>query len=410
MSWHTCVCGLDVHRSSLVTCLLRGSPGEPSTRIERRFGTTFTDLNNLKAWLLEEHCEVLGMEATGVFWKPLHRTLEGEMRVVVANPAHVKAILGHKTDRHDASWLAGKIREDGIPPSFIPAPEIRKGRDPARLHGNLVRAKTQAKNQTLKLLASIGLPLSSVLSDVFGQTGMGILKALSQGTTAWSALEGELRGKTKAHAERIRMALEMPLIESERWQLGFQLQRLAALDAQVHEVDSCLKIWSEAYATERTLLTTIPDIGELAAQLILAEIGTDLSAFPSARHFASWVGLAPANNETGGRMRPAGTRKGGKILRSVLVECAQAASRTRGCHLRVKYQALSHRMGSPKAKVAIAHKLALIIYRILVDNRPYKESETDLQTSETRARKLRKAVRIIEQLGGKVVIPSSHSR
>jgi transposase len=359
----------------------------------------------LKAWLLEEHCEVLGMEATGVFWKPIHRILEGEMRVVVANPAHVKAILGHKTDRHDASWLAGKIQEDGIPPSFIPAPEIRKGRDLARLHGNLVRAQTQAKNQTLRLLSSIGIPLSSVLSDVFCMTGLGILKALSQGITAWTSLEPELRGKAKAKAEQIRMALEMPLTEPERWQLQFQLQRLAVLDGQIREVDGRLKAWSDAYATERTLLTTIPGIGDLAAQLILAEIGTDLSAFPSARHFAAWVGLAPANNESGGKTRPAGVRKGGKVLRSVLVECAQAAARTRGCHLRVKYQALSHRMITPKAKVAIAHKLALIIYRVLMDRVPYCESEAASLTSESRARKLRKAIRLIEQLGGKVSIP-----
>jgi transposase len=410
MSWHECACGLDVHRSSLVTCLLRGSPGGPTTRIERRFGTAFSDLNALKTWLQEEHCEVLGMEATGVFWKPLHRTLEGEMRVVVANPAHVKAILGHKTDRHDAGWLAGKIQEDGIPPSFIPAAEIREGRDLARLHGNLIRSKTQTKNQTLKLLSSIGIPLSSVLSDVFCQTGLGILKALSQGVTAWSSLETELRGKAKVKAERIRMALEMPLTESERWQLGFQLQRLASLEDQVHEADLRLKTWSDAFATERILLTTIPGIGELAAQLILAEIGIDLSSFPSARHFASWVGLSPANNETGGKVRPAGTRKGGKILRSILVECAQAAIRTRGCHLRIKYQALIHRMGSPKAKVAIAHKLALIIYCVLRDKTPYRESEADAQTSEARARKLRKAVRLIEQLGGKVVIPPNPSK
>lgn len=406
MGWHEVACGLDVHRSSLVACLVRGTPGGPCEVEERRFGTTGAEVTAFRVWLEEAGCRTLGMEATGVFWRPVYRELEGRMRVVVANPAHVKAIRGRKTDRKDAAWLAGKVQEDGIPASFIPAPEVREGREWARLHTNLVRARTQARNQTLKLLLGAGIPLSAVLSDVFGISGMGLLEALAEGRTAWEELEGQLRGRARLKANQIRMALEVRLREAEREQLSFQLKRLKGLEGQVAEVDGHLRTWSEAYRAKRILLTTIPGIGELAAQLVLAEVGPDLRSFPSAKHFAAWLGLAPANNQTGDRQRPAGTRKGNHRLQSLLVECAQSSARTKGCSLRTKYQGLKMRMPPQKAIVAIAHKLALIIYRVLMDEVPYRELEVDSTPSPTRARRLRQAIHLIQEMGGTVSMPN----
>ena len=406
MTWHEVACGLDVHRSSLVACLVRGLPGGPREVVERRFGTTGGEVVGFRAWLEASGCQALGMEATGVFWRPVFRELEGRMRVVVANPAHVKAIRGRKTDRKDAAWLAGKVQEDGIPASFIPSPEVREGRDWARLHGNLVQARTQARNQTLKLLLGAGIPLSAVLSDVFGASGMGLLEALVEGRTAWEELEGKLRGRARLKADQIRLALEVQLRGGEREQLSFQLKRLKALDEQVKEVDGHLRVWSERFKEQRILLTTIPGIGELAAQLILAEVGPDLRAFPSAKHFAAWLGLAPASHESGGRSHPAGTRKGNHRLESLLVECAQSSVRTKGCNLRTKYLGMKARMPAQKALVAIAHKLALIVYRILIDNVPYQEKEKDSLPSPKRARLLRQAIRLIQDLGGTVQMPA----
>lgn len=402
MAWYEVVCGLDVHRSSLVACLVRGKPGEARQVEERRFGTTGGEVAGFREWLEASGCQALGMEATGVFWRPVFREMEGRMRVVVANPAHVKAIRGRKTDRKDAAWLAGKVQEDGIPSSFIPAPEVREGRDWARLHANLVQARTQARNQTLKLLLGAGIPLSAVLSDVFGVSGMALLNALSEGRTAWEELEGKLRGKARQKADQIRLALEVKLREGEREQLAFHLKRLNALDEQMREADGHLRAWSEGFKEKRILLTTIPGIGELSAQLILAEVGPDLRAFPSAKHFAAWLGLAPASHESGGRSRPAGTRKGNHRLQSLLVECAQSSVRTKGCVLRTKYLGMKARMPAQKAVVAIAHKLALIVYRVLMDNVPYQEREEGALPSPVRARKLRQAIRLIQDLGGTV--------
>ena len=410
MAWHEVACGLDVHRSSLVACLVRGGPGGEREVEERRFGTTGSEVAGFRAWLEAAGCQALGMEATGVFWRPVFREMEGRMRVVVANPAHVKAIRGRKTDRKDAAWLAGKVQEDGIPSSFIPALEVREGRDWARLHGNLVQARTQARNQTLKLLLGAGIPLSAVLSDVFGVSGVGLLEALSEGRTAWDELEGRLRGKARLKADQIRLALEVTLREGEREQLSFHLKRLKVLEEQVLEADRHLKAWSEQFRGKRILLTTIPGIGELAAQLILAEVGPDLSAFPSAKHFAAWLGLAPASHESGGRSRPAGTRKGNYRLQSLLVECAQASARTKGCSLRTKYLSLKVRMPAQKAIVVIAHKLALIIYRVLMDDVPYQEREEDSLPSPARARQLRQAIRLIQDCGGAVQMPPKDSR
>lgn len=407
MGWYEVACGLDVHRSSLVACLVRGAPGSLRQVEERRFGTTGREVSNFREWLEASGCQALGMEATGVFWRPVFRELEGRMRVVVGNPSHVKAIRGRKTDRKDAAWLAGKVQEDGIPPSFIPAPEVREGRDWARLRTNLVQARTQARNQTLKLLMGAGIPLSAVLSDTFGASGMGLLEALAEGRTAWEELEGKLRGRAKLKADQIQLALEVHLREGERQQLSFHLRRLQALDEQLAEADGHLRAWSEGFKAKRILLTTIPGIGELAAQLILAEVGPDLSAFPSAKHFAAWLGLAPASHESGGKSRSAGTRKGNHRLQSLLVECAQSTARTKGCSLRTKYLGLKARMPAQKAIVVIAHKLALIIYRVLVDNVPYKEQEVDSIPTPKRAQQLRRAIRLIQDLGGIVQMPQT---
>lgn len=407
MGWHEVACGLDVHRSSLVACLSRGGLGTAREVEERRFGTTAREVAGFREWLEASGCQVLGMEATGVFWRPVFRELEGRMQVVVGNPSHVKAIRGRKTDRKDAAWLAGKVQEDGIPGSFVPGPEVREGREWARLHGNLVRARTQARNQTLKLLFEVGIPLSAVLSDVFGATGMGLLEALAEGRTAWEELEGKLRGRARLKADQIRLALEVQLRGSEQAQLSFQLRRLKTLEAQVKEADGCLWAWSERFQEERILLTTIPGIGELAARLILAEVGADLRAFPNAKHFAAWLGLAPASHESGGRSRPAGTRKGNHRLQSLLVECAQSTARTKGCHLRTKYLALKVRMPGQKAMVAIAHKLALIVYRVLTDRVPYQEQEDTALSSPKRAAQLRRAIRMIQDHGGTVQMPQA---
>jgi transposase len=345
------------------------------------------------------------MEATGVFWRPVFRAMEGRMRVVVANPAHVKAIRGRKTDRNDAAWLAGKTREGGLAGSFIPGPEIREGQDWARLHGNLVQARTQARNQTLKLLSGAGVPLSAVLSDVFGASGMGLLEALTKGKTAWGELEGRLKGKARLKAKQIQLALEVDLSAAEREQLAFHLRRLKALEEQVKEVDGKLRTWSEAFQADRLRLATIPGIGELSAQLILAEVGPDLHAFPSAGHFAVWAGVAPAAAESGEKRHPAGLRKGNKRLQSLLVECAQSTVRTKGCSLRSKYMALKTRMPRQKALVAIAHKLALIVYRVLTDKVPYQEKETDSLPTPARAKQIRRAIRLIQSLGGTIQMP-----
>ena len=273
-----------------------------------------------------------------------------------------------------------------------------------------MEARTQARNQTLKLLQGAGIPLSGVLSDVFGASGMGLLEALGEGRTAWEELEGKLRGRSKLKAEAIRLALEVRLSEGERKQLSFQLRRLKTVGEQIAEADGQLRDWSGQFKKELTLLTTIPVIGELGAQLILAEVGPDLSAFPSGKHFAAWAGLAPASHESGGTSRSAGTRKGNHRLQSLLVECAQSSVRTRGCHLRTKYLALKTRMPNQKALVAIAHKLALIIYRVLMDGETYKEQEVDSLPSPARAKQLQRAIRLIKELGGTVQMPPTQER
>lgn len=234
-------CGLDVHRSNIAACLIKTAPSGALEREHRVFSTTLQDLHHLGDWLRENVCEVVGMEATGSFWQPVYRELEGTMRVVVGNPQHIKAIRGRKTDKADAGWIAGKVREDGIPGSFAPQPEIRELRGIGRLHQNLVNDRSRIRNEMMRLLASAGIPLSSVVTDLFGVSGMAILRRLAEGATAWSDLHAMVRGKIRLKLDALRLALESPLSEAQRWELKLQLERLDRIDDEIEDAEQELE-------------------------------------------------------------------------------------------------------------------------------------------------------------------------
>ena len=394
--------GLDVHRSIIAGSLLK-----PGGQIEhQRFATNVAELRKLRGWLEENQCEVVGMEATGVYWKPIHRELEKGMEVIVANPQHIKAIKGRKTDKADAEWIARKVADDAISPSFIPAPEVRETRDLARYRQNVVKNQTQIKNQIHKLLSGAGVPLSSTLEDLFGVSGMAILKRLKDGESAWTGLEGLLKGEAKKKAEAIRLALEMPLTEAQRWELAAQLDRLAKTQEDLKQANNALESRLPDYAAIRARLVAIPGIAHEGAGLLLAHMGPDLSAFPDADHFAAWIGLCPGNNESGGKKGKAPTRKGNHYLRGLFTQFAHGAIRTKGSWLQHKYRSLMGRMIYQKAIIAIAHKLAIIVFKVIKDGVDYKDRAEEYVPSKDKKRSLRKAIAFIESRGGHVTFPT----
>lgn len=396
------VCGVDVHRSLLVACS-RGGGRKPEIET---FRTCRRELQRLDGWLKERGCTIVGMEATGVYWKPVHHALETGRRVVVANPQHIKAMKGRKTDRADADWIARKLEdEDGIRPSFVPPLDVRETRDLVRFRENLVKARTQVRNEVQKLLAGAGVPLKEAISDLFGVSGQEILAKLIAGETAWDNLEGLLKGKLKQKVERLRLALEMPLTQAQRWELEAQMERHAQSEKDLQKVDEELRRRLAHAEPVKLRLTTAPGIAEDGAILLLGFFGCDLSAFPTDGHFSAWIGLSPGDNESGGKRRYAGRRKGNRFLQGKFTQFAWAAVRTKGCWLQHKYRSLCGRMPKQKAICAIAHKLAVIVYHIIKDGTEYRDHGEDYIPSVRKARVLRKAIALIERNGGKVQLP-----
>lgn len=395
------VCGLDVHRSVIVACLRR-----PRGKAEvQSFATTRAELSRMEAWLTKANCKAAGMEATGVFWRPVHRVLEGRMKVLVANPQHIKAIKGRKTDKADAAWIAQKVADGGISPSFVPPLDVRETRDLAQLRNNIIQARGQVRNEVHKLMAGAGVPLSSVLSDLFGTSGWAILQHLAKGKSAWDDLAGLVKGKLRKKLEAVRLALEMPLTEGQQWELAFQIQRLEHIEEELRRVEEALEERLRPHEEVRARLTTIPGIGREAAGLILAHLGPDVSAFPTSRHFSAWIGLCPGNDESGGKAHPARIRKGNRALKTLLVQCAHGTAKANGSWLQQKYRSLKGRMWSQKAIIAIAHKLAVILYHVLMDGTVYQDQGCGYEPGLRKARALRKAIRLIQAQGGTVTLP-----
>jgi transposase len=343
------------------------------------------------------------MEATGVYWMPVYAALEGAFELVVGNPQHMKNALGRKTDRMDARWIAGQMRHDRIKPSFVPPPEFREARELARTRRQLIDERTSIRNEIQRLLARAGITLGDLVSNVFGVSGMNILEALAAGKSIKEELPGCLRTKLKSKLTPIAAALEAPLSEISQYLLGVGLKRLEALEVLIEEMETKLFNHLAPHKAKLDLLLKIPGISKISAHIILAEIGVDMSAWPTEKHFSAWAGVAPGCNQTGRKFRRGKTRKGNPYLCTILMECAGAAIKTKGCHLAPKFHKLCAQVGSKKkARMAIAHKLALIVYQVLGQNIAYFEPKPKPQTERTKRKIYRKSIKELERLGYKV--------
>jgi transposase len=402
-------CGLDVHFAFVAACLVSTGPKGRLKVEERSFPTNLRGLRELRAWLEAGKCEAVGMEATGVYWMPVYAALEsaqspeGPMKLVVGNPQHMKNARGQKTDRKDGRWIAGQMRHGRIKPSFVPPPEFRGARKLARCRRQLIHARTTIRNEIQRNLAESGITLAAFVSDVFGVSGMAILEALAQGKSIQEELPSCLKTSLKKKLAPIAAALEAPLDEVSQGLLAMHLRRLEAIEGEIEEVEARLYKQLAPHADKLRLLEKIPGISKVSAAIILAEIGVDMTAWPTEKHFSTWAGVAPGCKQTGGKFKRAPVRKGNPYLCTMLVECAGPAVQKQGCHLKPKYHKLCAQLGSKKkARMAIAHKLALIVYEVLGQNISYFEPKPKPQTEKAKRRIYQKSVRDLERLGYKV--------
>src|SRR3954469_25497456 len=349
--------GLDIHQASVVCCVLIGAPGRKLQKLLRSFGTITRELKALRAWLAEHGVTHVGMESTGVYWKPVYAVLEGHVDLIVGNAHHIKNVPGRKTDVKDAEWIAQLVRHGLVAKSFVPPPAIRDLRELVRHRRTLIETRTATRNRVLKLLEGANIKLSGVASDVFGVSGMAMLEALAAGPANASAMASLARGRMRRKHDALEAALEGRMREHQRFLLAMQLRTLKAIDHDIAALDAQIEAQLEPFRAQHQLLMQIPGVDWVTAASILAEIGPDMSVFATARRLAAWAGVAPGNYESAGKPKGAATRKGNVFLKSALFAASSAAVRAKGSYYCDKYNRLRARRGPVRALMAIAHKL-----------------------------------------------------
>jgi transposase len=399
------VAGLDVHQKTVVACVLVGAADHRPKKEVRTFGTTLSDLVELRTWLIEHGVTHVGMESTGVYWKPVYAVLEeAELELIVGNAHHVKNVPGRKTDVKDAEWIAELVRHGLIAKSFVPPKPIRELRDLLRYHRKLVGVRSGERNRLLKLLETANIKLSSVATDVFGKSGRAMLEAIADGEDSSEALAGLARGLLKKKKAALGKALEGRVAEHHRFLLRMQLDRLKALEADLAKLDAYITQKMEPYRSQERALEGIPGVGSYTARAIIAEIGVDMSVFKNAHRLAAWAGVCPGNNESAGKRLSGRTRKGNVHLRTALVEASMSAARKKDSYLRSKYYRLKARVGGKRAAVAVAHKILVAAFHILSDGTVYEDLGAGYLDQLSKARTSKHLVRRLEALGFRVAI------
>jgi transposase len=397
-------CGLDVHQATVVACVLIGEAQRRPQKQVRTFRTVDRDLRALHAWLTELGVTHVAMESTGVYWVPVFRALEGSFELIVGNAQHIRNVPGRKTDVKDSEWLAHLARCGLIRPSFVPPPAIRELRQLTRYRRSLVNDQARLRNRVVKLLETAGIKLTSVASDVFGVSGRLMLRALVEGETDATRLAQLAQKRLRSKIPALIEALEGRVEAHHRILLKLQLEQLDHLEHSLTSLDQHLEQKLEPYKAALALLMQLPGFDRTVAASFLAETGGDMTVFPTVQQLAAWTGVAPGNNESGGKHRPAGHRKGNVHLLTTLVQAAAGAVRKRGSYYKDKYWRLRTRRGAMRALVAIAHKLLIAAYQVLKDQTSFVDLGEQYLTRRTQTDATRKHVQRLEALGYEVAL------
>jgi transposase len=378
---HSRCAGLDVHKKTVVACVRRDGPDGRVNREVRTFRTMTADLIALADWLDAEGVRHVAMESTGVYWKPVFHLLEGRFEVLLVNAHHIKQVPGRKTDVKDAEWIAQLLQYGLLRGSFIPPPPIRELRDLTRQRAQLVRERAAAANRIQKVLEDANIKLASVATDVLGASGRAMLAAIVGGDEDPAALAALARGSLRGKVPERTLALRGLVTDHHRFLLRTLLKQIQQLEGLIAEYTARVEEVAAPFVAAAARLESIPGLGSRAAEVIVAEIGTDMGRFPTAGHLASWAGLCPGNNESAGKRRGGKTTKGSQWLRTVLVQVAWSASHTKETIFSAAYRKWAKRMGKKKALVALGHKILVVIYKLLKDETDYRERWTPPQAA-----------------------------
>jgi transposase len=366
-------CGLDIHKRTVVACLVVPGPtGKPVKQL-RSFGTMTDDLLHLADWLATNGVTHVAMESTGVYWKPVWNLLEDRFTLLLVNARHVKAVPGRKTDAKDCEWLADLLRHGLLRGSFVPDRPQRELRELTRYRTSLVQERSAEVNRLQKTLEGANIKLGDVATDIMGLSSRQMLAALAGGETDAAAMAQLAQGRLRDKLPELERALAGRVGPHQRFLLARQLAHIDFLDAAIAEVSAEIAARLRPCDAELVRLATIPGVGRRTAEVLVAEIGTDMRRFPSAAHLASWAGMCPGNDESAGKRRSGKTRKGSPWLRSTLIEAARAAGRSKGTYLAAQYHRLAARRGTKRAAVAVGHTILVIAYRLLSEGDVYRD-------------------------------------
>jgi transposase len=396
--------GLDVHRDSVAVCVRVPGPGGERAQHVRMFATTTADLLALRDWLEAHGVTHVAMESTGVYWKPVYYVLEERFECLLVNAAHLKHVPGRKTDVQDCVWIAQVLEHGLLRGSFVPPPLIRDLRDLTRYRRVLIDERTREANRLHKLLQEAGIKLASVAADVLGVSGRAMLEALVQGTTDPAVLADLARGKLRRKLPALRQALAGRFRAHHAFLGGQILAHLDYLDEALDTLTERIGELLAPFAAVIHRLDTIPGYSRQTAEEVVAELGLDMSVFPTDRHLSSWTALCPGQNESAGKHRSGRLRKGNRWLRRTLVLAAHGARRTTGTALAARYQRIARHRGEKKAIVAVAHALLVIAYHVIKEQATYRELGFDYNDRRDADRARRRAVALLERQGYRVTL------
>ena len=401
---HPHCAGLDVHKASVVACVRHMVDGDVKREV-RSFKTTTKELMALSEWLSVEGCTHIVMEATGVFWKPVwHILADGEFELVLANAAHVKNVPGRKTDVNDATWLAELLAHGLVRGSFVPDQQTQEMRNLLRSRKQFVRERTSHVQRLEKTLEDANIKLDSVISDILGLSARRMIEALIAGETGPDALATLAHRRIKASPAELEAALRGRVSDHHRFMLRLLLQHIDAIDAAITQIDQEVDAQVEPFRTAVQFLTTIPGISELSACVILAEIGRDMSRFPTAGHLISRAGLCPKNDQSAGKRRSTRMRKGAPWLKTTLVQSAWAATRKKASYLQAQFHRLRARRGAKKAIGAIAASILRAAYHMLKNGTLYQDLGPDHFDKRAQAKHVHRLIDRLRNLGFAVQI------
>jgi transposase len=393
-------CGIDVHKKSVTVCVLAPT-GSPEAEIRKRTFRTFTrDLKQLRAWLKSCKVTEIAMESTGQYWRAVWNILEDHFeKLILVNPQHIKGLNGQKTDPKDAQWIAGLLDSGKLKGSWVPPRPIRELRDLTRQRVHLLEDLNRIKNRIEQLCQTGNIKVSSVATDLFGVSGRKMLHAIVEAKHDAGWIADYARTSLRSKKRELELALEGSFTASQRWLLDKELRQLEWLEIQVQSLEQEIERRVVGFEEPMRRLMTIPGVDRKTAWMIVAEIGVDMEVYGDAQHLASWSGLCPGNRESGGKRMSGRTRKANRYVRRAMCQAAWAATRTKKTYLSAFFRRIQLRKGAPKAVMALAHHMIVIVYNVLARNEEYVELGADYYDRRNKPKTVSRLVTRLMKLG-----------